>query len=276
MKYLFRRRRLAVPAVLIAIMGMGLAVAMPTASAFYIQNHESITRAALPADQVNERALQEILVGPPPGGGAVGSDAFVGEEFRHLDNAVNPVEICNRATQAWNVFWPVIASGSVLAGGGLVDGNAARAAFGGLLHTQQDFYAHSNYVEINLAEGQPDRLAAPIFPTCDPAAFPPALHTGYFNLDFGDHDDPLGGCPPAGPPPGFVDCHSTLAKDGTSSPNYPLATRASTDLFWLVRGMVAAQNGEEAAVQLFQAAGDPIVPPAAIAPALAEIATRGK
>lgn len=279
MRYLFRRRRSATLAVLVAVLGLVAAVVMPAASAFYIQNHESITRAALPPDQVNETALQEILVGPPPGGGAVGSDAFVGDEFRHLDNAVNPVEVCNRANQAWSVFWPVIANGSVLANGVLVDGPGARAAFGGLLHTQQDFYAHSNYVEINLAQGQPDRLAPPIFPGCDPAAYPPELHTGYFNLDFGNHDDPLSGCPPTGPPPGFQDCHSTLAKDGTSSPNYglaaSLATRASTDLFWMVRGMVVAQNGEAAAAQLFQAAGAPAVSPAALAPAL-DYVTGGK
>lgn len=256
------------------------AINVPTASAFYIQNHESITRAALPADQVNPTAVQEILVGPPPGGGAVGSDAFVGDEFRHLDNSVNPGDICARAGQAWGLFSPIIQNGSVVVNGALVDGPGARSAFGALLHAQQDFYAHSNYVDINLAQGQPDRLAAPIFPTCDPGAYPPELHTGYFNLDFGDHDDPLSGCPPAGPPPGFVDCHSTLNKDGTSSPNYglaaALATRASTDLFFAVRNWVASMNGEQAAVLLFQAAGDPAMAvPAGLPGQLADYA-RGK
>ena len=253
------------------------AICVPTASAFYVQYHESITRAALPADQVSPAALQQILVGPPPGGGAVGSDAFVGDEFRHLDNSLNPGDICARAGQAWGLFSPIIQNGSVLVNGALADGPGARSAFGALLHTQQDFYAHSNWVEIDLAIGQPDRLAPPMFPTCDPAAFPPELHTGYFNLDFGDHESPLSGCPPAGPPPPFVDCHSTLNKDGTSSPNYgvaaALATRASTDLYFMVRNWVAGMNGEAAAVQLFQAPGDTAL---ALPVSLPDYATVGK
>lgn len=254
------------------------AFCVPTASAFYVQNHESITRAALPADQVSPAALQQITVGPPPGGGVVGSDAFATDEFRHLDNSLNPADICARAGQAWGLFSPIVQNGSVLVNGGLADGPGARAAFGALLHTQQDFYAHSNWVEIDLAIGQPDRLAPPIFPTCDPAAFPPELHTGYFNLAAGDHDsDPLGGCPPGGPPPPFVECHSTLNKDGSSRPNYgvaaALATRASTDLFWWVRNWVASVNGEEAAVQLFQAPGDTAL---ALPVSLPEYANHGK
>jgi hypothetical protein len=256
------------------------AFCLPTASAFMVQNHESITRAALPGDQVSPAALQQILVGPPPGGGAVGSDAFANDEFRHLDNSLNPGDICARAGQAWGLFAPIIQSGSVLAGGGLVDGPGARSAFGALLHAQQDFYAHSNWVEIDLAIGQPDRLAPPIFPTCDPAAFPPELHTGYYALG-SDHDDPLGGCPPGGPPPPFVDCHSTLNKDTASKPNYGIAaaqaTQASTDLFWAVRNWVASINGAEAAVQLFQAPGDTALAiPADVPGALADYATRGK
>ena len=43
----------------------------PNAQAFFIQNHEMITRNALPADQVTSDAMLQILVGPPPGGGAV-------------------------------------------------------------------------------------------------------------------------------------------------------------------------------------------------------------
>jgi hypothetical protein len=237
------------------------AFCLPSASAFMVQNHETITRAALPGDQVSPAALQQILVGPPPGGGAVGSDAFATDEFRHLDNALNPGDICARAGQAWGLFAPIIQNGSVLAGGNSVDGPGARSAFGALLHAQQDFYAHSNWVEIDLAIGQPDRLAPPIFPTCDPAAFPPELHTGYYEIDFGNHDDdPLAGCPPGGPPAPFVDCHSTLNKDTTSKPNYGIAaaqaTRASTDLYWTVRNWVASINGEAAAVALFQAPGD--------------------
>lgn len=260
-----------------ATVAAAAAFCLPTASAFMVQNHETITRAALPGDQVSPAALQQILVGPPPGGGAVGSDAFATDEFRHLDNSLNPGDVCARAGQAWGLFAPIIQNGSVLAGGGSVDGPGARSAFGALLHTQQDFYAHSNWVEIDLAIGQPDRLAPPIFPTCDPAAFPPDLRTGFFKIDFGDRDDPLGGCPPGGPPAPFLECHSTLNKDTTSSPNYgvaaALATRASTDLYWTVRNWVASMNGEAAAAALFQAPGDAAL---AVPAGIPDYASRGK
>ncbi|MGK2879824.1 MAG: hypothetical protein ACSLE6_03180 [Mycobacterium sp.] len=248
------------------------------ASAFYIQNHESITRAALPADQVSQSAIAQILVGPPPGAGVVGSDAFFADNFRHLDNATNPAEVCTLATQAWNTFAPVILNGSQLINGELADGPAARAAFGGLLHVQQDFYAHSNFVDINVAEGQPDRLAPAIFPTCDPAALPAGLYTGYFDVT-ANHDDPLAGCPASGPPPGFAECHSTLNKDGPSTPRGSaaatptqtmydvaamLATQASTDLYYQARTAVAAANGEEAAAMLFQGSGQVTAPVAVV------------
>jgi len=58
----------------------------PNAQAFFIQNHERITRDALPADQVNDIAMLQILNGPPPGAGAVGSDAFPTDQWRHIDN----------------------------------------------------------------------------------------------------------------------------------------------------------------------------------------------
>jgi hypothetical protein len=249
-------------------------LAVPKAQAFFIQNHETITRNALPPDQVNESAMLQILVGPPPGFGAVGSDAFFNDDFRHLDNAKNPADICALAQKAWNTFEPVILSGSQPAGGGLADGPAARAAFGALVHVQQDLYSHSNWVEMNIADGQPERLAPPIFPTCNPAAFPAGLHTGYFQLGAdGDHEDPLAGCPAGGPPPGFEECHSTLNMDGPNTPrgSQPvpgtnmnkynlaalLATRATTDLYWQIRGLVAGNNGENAAVRLFQAEGQP-------------------
>ena len=86
--------------------------ASPIAQAFYIQNHDSITRTALPADQVSDVAVLQILNGPPPGGGAMGSDSFATDQWRHIDNAKNPADICARAQQAWNIFVPVILGGS--------------------------------------------------------------------------------------------------------------------------------------------------------------------
>lgn len=270
---LFRRLRpgmlvISTMAVIAAIGGLTL----PNAQAFDIQNHERVTRDALTPLGVDNATLNQILVGPPPGGGAVGSDAFFSEEFRHIDDATDPAEICARTQEAWNVFTPIVLSGSQPVGpggSGLADGPAARAAFGGLAHALQDFYSHSNWVEDNIAAGQLDRLAPPLMPTCDPAALPADLHTGFFSMDFSS-DFPLAGCPPAGPPPGFAECHSALNKDNWDSPrgilpvagaNPPmndfdlaaqLATRATADLYGQVRGLVADKYGECAAANLFQ------------------------
>jgi hypothetical protein len=262
------------PLVVFVIAATVAALFAPHAQAFYINNHESITRAALPPDQVDNSAMLQILVGPPPGAGAVGSDAYFSDDFRHIDNAKNPADVCTRAQDAWNFFMPLILGGSVStgpAGADLTDGPSARAAFGGLAHAMQDFFSHTNWVEDNIAAGQPQRMPPPLMPTCDPATLPAGLHSGYFNIDFGQHEAPLSGCPPSGPPPGFAECHSTLNKDGPSTPrgmtpvpganppmNYfdlasQLAGRATTDLFWQVRGAVASANGDCAAENLFNA-----------------------
>jgi hypothetical protein len=270
---LSRQLRVGVEVVTASITATAALFTVPTpqAQAFFIEGHEPITRNALPPDLVDESAMLQILVGPPPGGGAVASDAYATDVFRHLDNAKNPADICASAQVACNTFTPVFLSGAQPSGPGgtdLVNGFAARAAFGGLAHVLQDFYSHSNWVEDNVAAGQPERLAPPIFPTCDPAAFPPGLHTGYFSMDFSS-DFPYAGCPPGGPPPGFEACHTVLYKDGPTQPqgsvrvpgtdmNYfdlaaLLATRATTDLFWQIRGLVVGSAGECVANNLFQA-----------------------
>ena len=265
-----RRSRLGLLAVIVAtaVVTALLALPAPKAQAFLPQNHERITRDGLPPGEVDDAAYLQIFVGPPPGAGVAGSETFQLPDFRHFDNAKNPADICARAQDAWNFFIPLILGGALPIGTELVDGPQARAAFGGLLHAVQDFYAHSNWVEDNIAVGQLDRLAPPLMPKCDPATFPPGLHTGYFSMDYSSQF-PLDGCPPGGPPPGFAECHSTLNKDAWDTPrgimpvpganmnNFDLAsrlaTRATVDLYWQVRGMVADRYGECAAVNLFQA-----------------------
>jgi hypothetical protein len=256
-----------------AVVAATVGVTAPDAEAFYIQNHERVTRDALTPVGVDPATVNQILVGPLPGAGAVGSDAFFSDEFRHIDDAKNPAEICALTQEAWNFFTPIVLNGSAPAGpngSDLADGPAARAAFGGLAHALQDFYSHTNWVEENIAVGQLERMPPPLMPTCDPATLPVALHSGFFALDLGNHEDPLAGCPPAGPPPGFAECHSTLNKDDWDTPrgilavpganppmNYfdlaaRLATRATTDLYWQVRGLVVNEHGECAAANLFQ------------------------
>lgn len=218
-----RRLRLGVPFLIATTTAVAALFGLPApnAQAFYIQNHERIVRDALPPGEVDNTAMLQILVDPPPGAGAVGSDAFFNDDFRHIDNAKNPAEICALTQEAWNFFTPIVLSGAQPTGPGgadLVNGPAARAAFGGLAHALEDFYSHTNWVGDNIAIGQPERLAPPLMPTYDPATLPPELHSGYFSLDFGDHEDPLAGCPPGGPLPGFAECRSTLNKDAWDTP----------------------------------------------------------
>jgi hypothetical protein len=271
--YLSRRPKLGLSVAVVAAVAAVVGALAAPAQAFQIQNHEKVTREALTPLGVDQTAMAQILVGPPPGGGAVGSDAFFFDEFRHIDNAPNPVEICNRTQQAWNFFTPIIINGARPAGPGgsdLVDGPGARAAFGGLAHAVQDFYAHTNWVEDNIAIGQLDRMPPSLMPTCDPGTLPADLHSGFFALG-ADHDDALAGCPPGGPPPGFADCHSTLNKDDWSTPrggiqipgtnppiNYfdlamQLSNRATVDLYNQIRGLISADAGACAADNLFQA-----------------------
>jgi hypothetical protein len=254
----------------------------PTSQAFFIQNHETITRNALP--QIPNDVMTQILVGPLPGAGDVGTDAFFNDHFRHLDNAPNPAQMCTEAQQAWNTFDPVLLSGSQQVAGGLADAPSARAAFGALIHVQQDFYAHSNFVEDNVATGQLNRLAPQIFPTCNPGAFPAGFYTGYYDLNYGSHEDLFSGCPPGGPPPGFQECHSTLNKDGPNTPKgsqpvpgtnmnlydlaSQLATTATTNLYNQLRAQVASTNGENAATLLF---GTGVAPAPAPSPAPAPV-----
>jgi hypothetical protein len=265
--------------VTLAVVGVVIALCWytPSAQAFYVGDHAAITRNALPPDEVSEVAMLQILNGPPPGAGAMGSDSFPNDQWRHLDNSKNPTDICARAQQAWNTFIPVILNGSQPVGPGaavLANGPAARAAFGGLAHAQQDFYAHSNWVEDNVAAGQLDRLAPAIFPACNPGDFPADLHTGYFNMLY-SQQFPLDGCPPSGPPPGYQECHSAMNKDGpfTARGGQPvpntgmtmydvaanLATTATTNLYKQVHDLVASNvtakspgtDGECVATKLF-------------------------
>ena len=249
-----RRPRLALMAVIASVGAIVALFTLPTppAQAFDSPTHDRIVHDALAPDGVDPLAMAQILNGPPPGGGAVGSDAWPSDTFRHLDNAASPADICARAQEAWNVFSPSLFNGAQPAGPGytvLANGPAARSAFGGLAHAVEDFYSHSNWVELNIEAGQPDTPGPQLFPTCDPASMPAGLHTGYFSLLYGP-----GGCPFGGPPPGYQECHSTLNKDsaysargktpvpGTGMTEYDLAvqlaTQATARLYEQIRGMV--------------------------------------
>jgi len=142
--------------------------------------------------------------------------------YRHFDNAPDPSAVCDRANAAWNRFYAEIRDSVQPQNppnydkiGGISD---ARYSFGALTHALQDFYAHSNWVELYLTAGQSPPLATALFPSCGPATLPAGLETGYFDLIFG-----LGGCPNSAtydqwfPPPGFGYCHETLNKDSNQT-----------------------------------------------------------
>lgn len=274
----FRRLKMGSALAGVAVVA-GATFASPTAQAFYPQFHDSITRNALPGDMVDHTALLQILGDVSIGAGAVGSDVFATDAFRHFDSAATPGDVCIRAQDAWNFYTPLILNGAVETGPDgteLVDGPGARAAFGGLAHALQDFYSHTNWVELNVP-GSPEALAVGLFPSCDPGSLPAGLSSGFFSLQ-----DGTDGCPDGGPPPGFEFCHETINKDGFTTPeggkqlpegvvvpgvslvNYfdlasLLATRATTDLYWQVRTLVVdavngrGGNGECVANNLFHA-----------------------
>lgn len=255
------RRNLLIALVAAVAMAASLGWTAPRAQAFLPQWHDKIVRDALPPDTVDPTAIWQIIGGLPNGLGAVGSDLFPTDAFRHVDSANTPEAICGLVQQAWDFFTPLVIAGAQPTGpglSGLVDGLGARAAFGGLVHTLSDFYSHSNWVELSVAAGEPDRLAPGLFPKCDPNVLPAGLHTGFYNLN-----DGIDGCPVSGPPPGFSECHETMNKDSYDTPrgglqvaglepftnNFDLAlrdaTKATTDLYWQIRTYVADTiNGE--------------------------------
>jgi hypothetical protein len=190
------------------------------ASAFSLDVHKAILYLALPQGNsnptdVDQGAMADIVGSFWSGYGNLGSDLHQFDEFRHFDNASSPTDVCARASQAWSTFINRIDSGSQISYDPnffydrLLNATDARWAFGELTHALQDFYSHSNWIEISLWTGN-SPSEAPLFPTCSPTALPPELQTGYFKLSL---ENGIKGCPKAGPPQPFKYCHKTLNKD---------------------------------------------------------------
>lgn len=105
-------------------------------------NHELITRAALsrlpPEFPLFKRQMDLIVFGNKV------SDANLGSSGVHFDNCAFP-EGTARIANCWRLI------------GSEHDRFSERAlvAFGGLLHTTQDFYAHSNWIELHKAAPVP-------------------------------------------------------------------------------------------------------------------------
>ena len=207
------RKRLTLP--IVAFVALALAAA--PAFGFKLPPHEQIVRTSLTPAGVPPEVLDTVVGTFASGRGNLGSDRHQADAFRHFDNAPDPVTVCSRANEAWATFYgeirssvrPGAVSETLVAQGT----EKAREAFGALTHSVQDFYAHSNWIEIFLARGTAPPLADTLFPACDSSAFPEELQTGYYAFELTN----WGGCPEGGPPSPYEFCHETLNKDNNSS-----------------------------------------------------------
>ena len=200
--------------------------------------HQEITRAALGGGAIMaEEALNRVV------DAVRGSDLHLFDVNRHVDNAATPAGVCTRWKDGIDRWF---AEAAALAG---QDRVAALERFGWVAHAIQDFYAHSNYVELSLAGPVPP-VEAILLGQCGP--LPSAIQTGFFDLRYGvDGCPPLIGGPPAPPAP-FGYCHAQLNKDDPGRPNFAQARGfavAATKAAWeeLHRRLVAAAGPGKAA-----------------------------
>ena len=194
----------------------GSLMSLPVA-AFKLGPHQQILQSTI-APRIGAAPFTQIVGDLISGRGNLGSDQHQFDDYRHFDSAPSRTAVCDRANAAWNRFYAEIRDSVQPQNGpefdqigGVAD---ARSSFGALTHALQDFYSHSNWVELYVTAGQSPPLATALFPTCVPTALPTGLETGYFDLSYG-----LGGCPNSPlndtwiPPAGFSFCHETLNKD---------------------------------------------------------------
>lgn len=230
-------------------------------AAFKPRYHDDITRSGIPQDNGSSGVDRWILRNIIDSNQESDLHQTGSNSWRHLDGARNPIQVCQLANNVWSRTFPVILEGSRFVDSptlrALKDRNAAHDAFGVLLHALQDFYSHSNWVELGM------RDAAPLFPICDASSLPAGLYTGYFDLN---HLTFWAGCPYDVinkrwvPPTGYQECHATLNKDEPTSergrqiigrtnpiigpqPNHflvarDLAARHTHILYELIRGQV--------------------------------------
>ncbi|MBN1451475.1 MAG: hypothetical protein JW963_10710 [Anaerolineales bacterium] len=137
------------------------------------QYHATITRKAL-SERFSSRALEAIVaanLGQDNLRGQIGHDEY------HFDN------------NAFEKSYAFIEAQRALTVSSLQDGDVpvAWAAFGRLTHTAQDFYAHSNYVDLWLARFTDKTPPSPleIDPLMDELVNSPELHSGklYYPLE---------------------------------------------------------------------------------------------
>lgn len=132
-----------------------------------IEYHESITRRAL-SEHFSPRALEVILIANIKQDNLLTGQ--IGHDEYHYDN--NAIAESDRYLEEQRVLTITALQNDNL--------SAAWAAFGRLIHTAQDFYAHSNYVDLWLArfDGQKPLPPAEIAPLMDELINSPNLLSG--------------------------------------------------------------------------------------------------
>jgi len=154
---------LAALACIVALVGVPPLAPAP-ARAFELPVHERIVRQAL-AGQVEPWAMERVVAGNKE------SDLHQFAPERHFDNATGPGDICARWQAGVRTFLDLAVTYTGPADDRatvLTDREGALRSFGEMSHALQDFYAHSNWIELQFAAGQsPGKASALVEQECD-------------------------------------------------------------------------------------------------------------
>ena len=172
--------------------------------------HEKIVRDALDDGRtLSAQALNWIITANKL------SDLYQMSPERHFDNAPDRRTICDRWEHGLKLFLDrsiELAIPVNNANDRPRNRKGALQALGAAMHALADFYAHTNWVELQVAQGRFQALAPLLNERCHEHAFPAGLESGYFSLCYG-----VCGCPKKSgalkPPGGYRYCHEQLAKD---------------------------------------------------------------
>jgi hypothetical protein len=176
-----------------------------TADAFNPPVHKAIFEQAL-ADKFSPEARDWVKAGLEQ------SDRPFGHFYAqlHFDSALNREQVCQRVNDGPRSLLSRAAEAAIEAPTDPLPRSriAALTLFGQYIHAIEDFYTHSNWIELHIAKGEkPETL--PILTeqgACNPVSLPEELTTGYFSPWYG-----FDGCPDAGPPGAFTYCHGPTA-----------------------------------------------------------------
>lgn len=220
---------------LVAATGIGLGAPEPAAG-FGLPYHEEITRRGL-AGLVDDQAMTWIIGKfAPLCVGNRGTDCNQVNPALHFDSCATGQDFCARWAGGIDEYLNRAVFQLMPYPSGQGDGRfyhnwskfllsrqAGLQYFGNAIHSLQDFYSHSTWVDLGRT------ATAPLTgPTCNPAAFQAPLQTGYYALQWIAH---MGnsGCPVKGPPSQFTYCHSAINKDTPTSVNGRRCCPAGSD-----------------------------------------------